>query len=1134
MSQFLFQNLLSRKSSASSTGSLEKPFSVSVNSAETFTTEVSKMTRKNLLRHDEHSIKSVKDKIALFSTSKSGEAGGCLMHHQSSEDVASGTSCNQLAMARLNSAGFLTRAYTHGDVRFDGSKLHSFNPNPRCGMNARNAAGAGDKSVSSADLTFEEAAGVNSGADRTRMSGLSNKSSHPPHGRSQSLMEIGSVTVAMGMPEAQPRTQTLPKRHCGQQLPMRENHQQRRRNTVAKIKDIVIPESHYEVPSGLMKDEDAAEWVVAGAPDRKYSKSSYANVPGNKRENARSVRSPPVSPIGKQLSSQQGSRTSLASPTGGMPLVREESATRLYKKQSVTGELSASRRSSNVSNSSNGSSVMEAITRHRMDSQHMRKKTSISEFRAIEARELGGRSTNSPQPITSLGKPASRSSSFTIAERKKSFESMAKGSNMNNNNNNLVTVGNKKIVCNSPYRLPRHSSQDSLAMRRSSRDTLMESNNNFSSVSSVASNASRRSSRDTIGEETAFAVGIEYPPPPPAFNSSRRSSRSEADGGSRVTTPTKVLSSNASSVDRSASVTPTERRGSNIVCNNLSRADSVISEVSSSPEQPLKSQATTSEQSNPKTSSGIGYVRSTSIVSKDSGFTDEEAATSNQHPQQLQLQQQPQQQEKVSKDRWTALEKKYGPHIAPKTDRPKDLSIDLSPSSKKSSSVISPESAAKSIRELTEKFEKCSPDSTVTSPATLATTAPALTPQAEEFEEQTSVTKSVEVVMTSAASSRKESLVTHSNVEEYCSASFRLGEQANVHNFSWLEESLALTNKPFFYLPEESTEWESFDPGETDFSNFSRMPVTSSPAPAPREKLRKYSVPVYPNGKEDKQDTGQAAAGGADDVKLRDKKDINMAPSRPSSLVETTSLEVKVFEMGHLGDREHRANTVLSSSTNSRGSSQADLLSDAGCSASQHGDPAMNLADPRLKSPQPAGAASASSPMSTSFRSGVEGCSSSSAISMGKDDPNRRCVSVHDIRRAFEKAEQSLSQSIAASSDCGSGGSPASGPALKVGKAGSSSSSSGGFGSAPSHNRMSSLDSTTSDESSIPTPHYYGSVSSLLSGQANNVKDHYGSISSLASSTSLISPQVRNCFLLPVLRSFNISYIITLKMCGLY
>jgi hypothetical protein len=105
---------------------------------------------------------------------------------------------------------------------------------------------------------------------------------------------------------------------------------------------------------------------------------------------------------------------------------------------------------------------------------------------------------------------------------------------------------------------------------------------------------------------------------------------------------------------------------------------------------------------------------------------------------------------------------------------------------------------------------------------------------------------------------------------------------------------------------------------------------------------------------------------------------------------------------------------------------------------------------------------------------------------------NRRCVSVNDIRRAFEKAEQSLSESVK-------------GGAGAVGLGGL-------FGLSPSHHRMSSLDSTTSDESSIPTPHNcYGSVSSLISGQTN-LKDHYGSITSLASSTSLISPQVNSFF----------------------
>ena len=106
---------------------------------------------------------------------------------------------------------------------------------------------------------------------------------------------------------------------------------------------------------------------------------------------------------------------------------------------------------------------------------------------------------------------------------------------------------------------------------------------------------------------------------------------------------------------------------------------------------------------------------------------------------------------------------------------------------------------------------------------------------------------------------------------------------------------------------------------------------------------------------------------------------------------------------------------------------------------------------------------------------------STTGVASANGNGGRRCVSVNDIRRAFEKAEQSLQQAAAK----------------------------GYSGMSPCHNRMSSLDSTNSDESSIPTPqHCYGSVSSLFSGHSTNMRDHYGSISSLASSTSMISPQV--------------------------
>ncbi|KAL1114849.1 hypothetical protein AAG570_007673 [Ranatra chinensis] len=85
----------------------------------------------------------------------------------------------------------------------------------------------------------------------------------------------------------------------------------------------------------------------------------------------------------------------------------------------------------------------------------------------------------------------------------------------------------------------------------------------------------------------------------------------------------------------------------------------------------------------------------------------------------------------------------------------------------------------------------------------------------------------------------------------------------------------------------------------------------------------------------------------------------------------------------------------------------------------------------------------------------------------------QKSVSVTDIKKAFEKAEQAL---------------VANGRLRNT--------------NVPIyHNRVSSVDSTNSDDSYVPTPTYYGSVSDLQKEQ------QFGSITSLASSTSLISQQ---------------------------
>ncbi len=1061
---YLFQ-LSSRKSSASSTCSFEKTlFQNSPTSAEkSKVEEASKMTRKNLLRNDERSVQSVKDKIALFNTSKSEKSCSGLAHHQSSEDVAYHAGYRKANMTGTN-AGYLTRAYTHGDVRFDGSSQQRINSSSRkisstsnCSSVVATTVSPADKSVSSADLTIREESGSN-GKTQTIGKPCNSKRGAPqiPHGRSQSLLEIGSVTT--GVQQSALLNQQIKITHTGMGI-----HHQRRRNTVAKIKDITIPESH-EISLGHPRSKNAAEWIVAGSPSSEHRASSKVVRSGRRGSAGSGFATQPdqVLPGGKMFSFRQGLRPSPGSPTdeaqsGGT------TATRINKNPRTMRDITA-RRERNVSSSR----CMTDITPRKQNTkfQHGEKRTSLSDFKAIEARELGGKYTNNPQPITSLGRPASRSSSFTIAERKKSFESMAKSSNCNNNNKSLV---DKKINYNRSTQLSRHSSQDSLAMRKpcTRRDALLDKAT-CSSVSSVASNASLLGSCDTIGEETV--VGME---PLLAFNS-RRSSRSEADGGSRVATPTKTLptSDGSSTFCRSAPTTPLDRHDYTVCNTNLQMTTSSIQQS----EIPLENYCSANALM-------ANCVRSTSIVSKDSGFTD------------------------LSPDKDQQQQDDLGMKSLPLTEiqRPKHLDIGAATAVTSLNETISP----KAIQKLNEKFENCS-STAETSPAITPTAAMPLAPTTDNsVADSSSSTKVMEVVMTSAASLRKEKLVTHSNVEEYSSASFQLGQETNMRNFNWLEESLA--DKPFFYLPEESTEWERIEPNEADCFKAN---VNSSPTSFAREHHRKFSVPVYPTatGMTGNHIADASSGGESSGVKMRSKKDANAAPSRPSSLIETSS-QAKAFEIGNLGDRDHRTHTVHSSSTNSCGSSQADILSEIAYSANQNGDTCANS---QLKFPQypPIGFVSSSPSMSTSAKSAGEGSTAANSIPIGKDGPDRRSVSVHDIRRAFEKAEQSLSQTMAASFDCGSDGILPCGQVIKVCKTGSSSSSSGGLGSAPSHNRMSSLDSTTSDESSIPTPHYYGSVSSLLSGQSNNLKDHYGSISSLASSTSLISPQVKKILLL--------------------
>lgn len=177
----------------------------------------------------------------------------------------------------------------------------------------------------------------------------------------------------------------------------------------------------------------------------------------------------------------------------------------------------------------------------------------------------------------------------------------------------------------------------------------------------------------------------------------------------------------------------------------------------------------------------------------------------------------------------------------------------------------------------------------------------------------------------------------------------------------------------------------------------------------------------------------------------------------------------------------------------SRGSSSSTLIrlqSSVGISASAAAAFAINAAG----APNPVVGFNNSFGVSSVGGEAQVGVPTATTGATAASGAGRRCVSVNDIRRAFEKAEQSLASSV----HCPGGGGG------NLGNLGNAA------GPSPCHNRMSSLDSTNSDESSsnlTPLNCCYGSVSSLVSGR-EDLKDHYGSISSLASSTSLISPQV--------------------------
>ena len=870
-------------------------------------------------------MKSVKDKIALFSTASTGGL------HQSTEDV---NSLHAVASAASMAAcpSNMTRAYTHSDVRYEqrsnGSRgahvVHRVSSGGASSSSILEQRRPNVKSVSSADLTSHNRRVTMAHSSRARPPSLSAAAGGTGGGRSQSLLEIGRSTAPAAPGHAAKRSSlngsndagdarqiSLPPASSGQRLslstPPWKSGQSTRYSPAFKRKPFAV------YGTGNVKPTST---TVAPAA------TAAAGVPPLRRRNATADDSDTDSAVSSGRSSISHSSVSPPPAPGG---AQQPEGRRVLKKNSV--EAINRRNVINSCKKSSGSSGAEELRE-------------LPEDRDGPADSQSGHGISSRSAsITSLGKPASRSSSFTIAERKKSFESR------NNTMSNTSAASNGADSRRGSIASTASSTAalDSALPRRSaSRDAVFESG------SASSTTDSRRSSRDTIAGDVEEGVAV--------------IGRSEADGGSRVTTPTKQGS------DRSSSVTPTGGVGSGDAAETsggkriVSRNNSITSDRST--------------YSNTETKSSYG--RSSSVVSKDSGLAEEDG------------------------NKWSLLEKKYSSNsngnslhsgdtrnkiakfTMEPTERPKELTVKKNSLSSGAGSKTAPTpSGASSIRELTERFESKSNSATSS--------------------RRESVVSNASSVFDSSTCSASSVVATPTN-----NPAFRIGDKTFITS-NWLEDK-----SPAMYLPEESTEWESFDPSTPFTPPMAARSVNNNSLKPQAPKDRKFSVPIYSEVKDEDDRSNE--------VKMRDKKSQNAAPSRPSSLIETSTLgagELKVFEIGNLGERQ---NVILSNST-SRGSSQADLLTDAETSLINKGPLLLQQPSSSSASSSKPGSVTGVGVSSVGGGAGAAGGGVSSAGgagtkpgSAGGSDASRRCVSVNDIRRAFEKAEASLSNSLKAAS----------------------------------------------------------------------------------------------------------------------
>ena len=944
--RYLEQDPLSRKSSASSTTSLDRqPF---------------------ISRHriSDKQITGVKAKIAMFSHGKSG-----LGKFESAEDIGN--------ISAFSSAA-LTRAHTHGDVRYeDNSKKHTFQSslkqlkkvNPDCIEDSatnlvtrkKNASFRSMINVSSNKYLTKDEKAV-SVKDLSKSTRVMIKEEAPKpiiSNRSQSLGEI----VGKNKPDMYSQGRSRSSNMLGQN-PSRDINkkssftmlEQRRRSAMNKLKGLVIPEGKETVSA----ESNESEIVNLLKSDKiVFSKKNSTSPQPDKKEST-----------GLSKFSPSSKRKSFAMSSPNTPetnLIHDSSKIFRSKREEERAKLLANKPPIAKRDSDEGFKPYSISRQEDSDND-----SAVSSSRS----SLSGRSNAS---LPSSPKSSSKGRDFKVL-KKSSKDSSKTSSNIDFTTAECKEKMLEKLKTSSrqrnPDRIVSRSSSINLSDRKFTREPEKQVGSRRGSNSSQDS-YSKRNSKDSKETINDIKFVNEYT----GGNSQKGSLANTQPLHQKYPDTILDLEDKVSYindiVDQASSITPTDRR-------SLSRTNSIASTISNR-----------SSRNSSIVSEKVPFGRTSSMLSKDSAISEDLAdrAVSNISSS------------RKNSDKWPDLEKKYSKGSnsieekisrliglnedsgGVKKERPKDLIF-----SEKKPGLASPNS--KNFKVLTEKWQSFSSES-----LGIGADSPDTSMLPRKKSEELIPNPSPK---TKYPPSTLQRLSRDSQIEETA--------LRHVEEFPWSTEAC----KNSFYQVSGDTEWSGFDmAGKSDIPD------------------RKFSVPVFNDCT----------------VKLREKKD--NVPSRPSSLIESSEQkDLKVFEIGNLGDSNR---LILNSNSTSRSSSQADLL-----------DCTSVTSDP--KSPLP----------SSSSREILDAFSNRNS---------RRAVSVNDIRRAFEKAEQSLSNS----------GTPRK----------------SGLPTSSSHNRMSSLDSTTSEESSIPTPHFHGSVSSLASGHSG-LKDHYGSITSLASSTSVISPQVFN------------------------